>query len=205
MHSPKKMAENADQLDFFQPPRPLPAGFRYSDNLISEDEELELLREIRELPLTEFAFHGYTGNRRTVSFGWAYDFARESLDPSPEMPSFLLKLRETAAGFADLPPANLQQALIIEYGTGVGIGWHRDKGVFEQVVGVSLLSACRFRLRRPRGRTWERITIEAAPRSAYLLSGPARWEWEHSIPAVEMLRYSVTFRTLRQNARIPAA
>jgi alkylated DNA repair dioxygenase AlkB len=43
----------------------------------------------------------------------------------------------------------------------------------------------------------ERYSLTAEPRSAYLLRGPSRTEWEHSIPAVDSLRYSITFRSLR--------
>jgi alkylated DNA repair dioxygenase AlkB len=87
--------------------------------------------------------------------------------------------------------------LVTEYVPGAAIGWHRDKAVFGDVVGVSLVSACVFRIRRTSGTAWERNSFRLEPRSAYLLRGPARTEWEHSIPAVDSLRYSVTFRTLR--------
>jgi alkylated DNA repair dioxygenase AlkB len=63
-------------------------------------------------------------------------------------------------------------------------------------VGVSLVSPCVLRLRRRAGATWERASASLAPRSAYLLSGPAREVWEHSITPGERLRYSITFRTL---------
>jgi alkylated DNA repair dioxygenase AlkB len=92
---------------------------------------------------------------------------------------------------------DIQHVLVIEYQPGASIGWHRDKNVFGDIIGVSLLSPCRFRLRRKTGSTWERVTLDAEPRSAYLLSGASRTEWEHSIPAVDALRYSVTFRNLR--------
>jgi alkylated DNA repair dioxygenase AlkB len=114
------------------------------------------------------------------------------------MPPFLLPLRRRAAALAGLGPAAFQHALVTEYAPGAGIGWHRDKAVFDEVVGVSLGSACDFRLRRRKhGNTWERATVVAEPRSAYLLRGPARTEWEHSIPAVDRLRYSITFRNFR--------
>jgi alkylated DNA repair dioxygenase AlkB len=96
-----------------------------------------------------------------------------------------------------MPASRFQQALVIEYGPGASIGWHRDKAVFGEVIGISLLSSCRFRFRRKSGSSWERVSLTAEPRSAYLLSGPSRTEWEHSIPAVDELRYSVTFRNLR--------
>jgi alkylated DNA repair dioxygenase AlkB len=114
------------------------------------------------------------------------------------MPPFLLALRERAATFAGLGPDSLQHVLVTEYTKGAAIGWHRDKAVFDEVVGVSLLGRCRFRFRRQLSSgKWERAAIVAEPRSAYLLAGPARTHWEHSIPAVEQLRYSITFRNFR--------
>jgi alkylated DNA repair dioxygenase AlkB len=136
------------------------------------------------------------GKRRTVSFGWRYDFNDRTLQKADDIPDFLLSLREVAAEFAELPAAALQQVLVTEYDAGAAIGWHRDKKVFGDVVGISLLSACRFRFRRKSGASWERAAITAQPRSAYLLRGPSRTEWEHSIPAVEALRYSTTYRSL---------
>jgi len=175
----------------------LPEGFRYQPDVLSPNEEHELLERVRELPFKEFQFQGYVGKRRVVSFGWQYDFNERALRKADDMPPFLLSLRETAAAFAGMSPAQLQQVLVTEYDAGAGIGWHRDKAIFGEVIGISLVSACRFRLRRKVGSTWERAAIIAQPRSAYLLSGPARSEWEHSIPEVDTLRYSVTFRNFR--------
>ncbi|HVF39868.1 MAG TPA: alpha-ketoglutarate-dependent dioxygenase AlkB [Gemmatimonadaceae bacterium] len=153
---------------------------------------------MRALPFKDFEFHGFTGKRRTVSFGWHYDFGHEKLQATEEMPEFLLSLRESAAQFAGIVPADLQHALVTEYDAGAGIGWHRDKAVFGDVIGVSLKSSCVFRLRRKAGTKWERASVTAEPRSAYLMRGPSRTEWEHSIPAVDTLRYSITFRNLRE-------
>jgi alkylated DNA repair dioxygenase AlkB len=175
----------------------LPEGFRYQPALFTLEDEAAIVARIAELPLKEFQFHGYTGKRRVVSFGWKYDFEASRLLEGAEVPDFLLAVRERAADFAGLQPAALQQVLVTEYGPGSAIGWHKDKAVFDEVVGVSLLSACTFRLRRRAGDGWERVNLIAEPRSAYLLSGVARTEWEHSIPPVESLRYSITFRSLR--------
>jgi alkylated DNA repair dioxygenase AlkB len=176
---------------------PPPEGFRYQAEMLSPDEEKELVEHIRELSLKEFEFHGFTGKRRVVYFGWRYDFAEQTLQPTEEMPAFLHKVRERAAAFANLAPSDLPHALVTEYSPGAAIGWHRDKGVFDQVVGVSLVSACNFRFRRKIGTTWERYSLMMEPRSIYLLSGAARTEWQHSIPGVDTLRYSITFRSLR--------
>lgn len=172
----------------------LPDGFAYRDGLISPDEEAALVARFASLPFQPFEFHGYLGKRRIVSFGWRYDYGGRRLRESAALPSFLLPLREKAAGFAALPAASLQQILVTEYAADAGIGWHRDKAMFEDVVAISFLSPCLLRFRRRAGAGWERAARAVAPRSAYLLRGPARQAWQHSVPPVERLRYSVTFR-----------
>jgi alkylated DNA repair dioxygenase AlkB len=185
------------QIDLFGSGPANPDGFRYGREVIDARAESALLERIRELPFRAFEFHGYTGRRRVVSYGWRYDFEAQHLHRVDDIPEFLLALREPAARFAGLDAAALTHVLVTEYAPGAAIGWHRDKGVFGEVVGVSLLSACTFRFRRTVPEGWERVSLELAPRSVYLLSGAARSEWEHSIPAVETTRYSVTFRTVR--------
>jgi alkylated DNA repair dioxygenase AlkB len=186
--------------DLFDPPPALrPAGFRYQPDLISKDAERTLAAHIGALPLKEFEFQGFLGKRRIVSFGWRYDFNGGGLEKTDDIPEFLFPVREQAAAFAGLPPERLQQVLLTEYKPGVQIGWHKDRSVFGDVVGISLLSSCTFRLRRKTGTKWKRVSIVAEPRSAYLLAGPSRSEWEHSIPGVEALRYSITFRNFRSD------
>ena len=190
-----------DQIDLFgapaKPAPEFPDGFRYATDVITREMEADVLERVRDLPFKEFEFHGYVGKRRTVSFGWHYDFAAERLREANDMPDFLVALREHAARFAGIAPERLQHVLVTEYDAGAGIGWHRDKAVFGEIVGISLRSPCTFRLRRQAGEKWERVNLVAEPRSAYLLSGPARTEWEHSIPGVDSLRYSITYRNLR--------
>lgn len=176
---------------------PPPEGFLYRAEVLPPNEEQALLEHIQRLPLKEFEFHGYVGRRRVMSFGWHYDFGDGRLHQTDEMPPFLLKLKARAADFAGLEAGDLPHALVTEYGPGTTIGWHRDKGVFDEVVGISLLSPCTFRFRRKSGSAWERYSLIAEPRSAYLLRGASRTDWEHSIPAVDALRYSITFRSLR--------
>lgn len=173
-------------------------GFRYQPDLLDQSDEQALLTHLRTLPFREFEFHGYTGKRRVVSFGWKYVFSGEKLVKADEMPEFLLPLRDRAAVFAGLEPEAFEHVLVTEYGPGAGIGWHRDKAVFGEVVGVSLLAPCILRFRRKAGEKWERVNVLTEPRSAYHLTGPARSEWQHSILRVEALRYSITFRTMRK-------
>jgi alkylated DNA repair dioxygenase AlkB len=211
----------AVQFNFFQGNRdqyeltPQIEGFRYQPELIEPSEEEALVTRIRELPFKEFEFIlGYKGKRRVVSFGWQYDYSGQKLRKADAIPEFLLPLRLHAASFAGLDPEALQQVLVTEYRTGAGIGWHRDKPVFDEVVGVSLLAPCVLRFRRKveestsndRDRKpekskirakWERVNVLAEPRSAYFLSGPARSVWQHSILGVDSLRYAITFRSMR--------
>ena len=175
---------------------PLPEGFRYQLEFLSRGEERSLLQYIEKLPFREFEFHGFTGKRRIVSFGWRYDFNGGGLTRMEDMPHFLSGVRARAEAFAGTAPGGLQQVLITEYAPGAAIGWHKDRSVFGDVVGISLLSPCTFRLRLKTGQRWERRNLIAEPRSVYLLRGPARAEWEHSIPGVESLRYSITFRNV---------
>jgi alkylated DNA repair dioxygenase AlkB len=182
--------------DLFESDPPMPDGFTYQSELIPSVHERELLAEFANLPFKPFAFHGFEGKRQVISYGWEYDFNNREFRQAETIPRFLLFAREAAAEFAALKPSDLQHALLLEYPPGSSIGWHKDKPQFGDVVGVSLLSACTLRFRRRVGNRWERASILAEPRSAYLLRGPCRTEWEHSIPAVEQRRYSITFRTL---------
>ena len=189
----------ASQFSFFEGADGL-EGFRYQPALLDVAAEEALIARVSELPLREFEFHGYTGKRRVVSFGWKYEYSGAGqLREAGEIPEFLLPLRSQAASFANLEPDAFQQVLVTEYGPGAGIGWHRDKPVFGQVVGISLLSSCTLRFRRKVDSKWERVNIFAERRSAYHLTGPARAEWEHSILRVDALRYSITFRTMTES------
>jgi alkylated DNA repair dioxygenase AlkB len=193
-----------EQLALFEPesisPQSMPAGFRYAPDLIGADEEARLVAAFADLPFREFEFHGFLGKRRVVSFGSRYDYNRGGLQKAAPIPAFLLPLRERAAAFAELEPDHLLAALVTEYRPGTTIGWHRDRPHYGDVIGVSLLSPCTFRMRRRNGTTWDRASARLDPRSVYLMRGASRDVWEHSIPAVDALRYSVTFRTMREGA-----
>lgn len=187
----------SDQPGLFELLPALPEGMRHAADFLTADEERALVTALRPLDFREFEFRGYLGKRRTVSFGWRYSFNDHRLSATDPVPDFLLPLRAAAAAFARLAPQDLPHVLLTEYSPGAAIGWHRDRPEFGDVVGLSLGAPCRFRLRRRRGTGWERLTLPLAPRSIYLLRGPARTDWEHSIPPVEACRYSITFRSLR--------
>jgi alkylated DNA repair dioxygenase AlkB len=185
------------QFSLFETDSASVAGLQYQPDLLSPAEEARLVEHFAHLPFKAFDFHGYFGKRRIVSFGWHYNFSKQSLAPAEDIPAFLLPIRERAAEFAELAPADLQHAMVTEYAPGAGIGWHRDKAVFSDVIGISLVSPCTIRLRRKIGSTWQRKSFSAESRSAYLLRGSVRTEWEHSIAPLASLRYSITFRKLR--------
>ena len=182
------------QIDLFEPSR-LP-GLTQAEAIISPGEEAVLIARINEAELTPFRFHGWLGKRLTASYGWRYDFETGRFEPAAPIPDWLLPLRQKASRFARLEADDLAQALLIRYDPGAGIGWHRDRSVFEHVVGISLgaPATMRFRRRRPGG--FERASAFLPPRSIYHLTGEARHEWEHSIAEMEVTRWSVTFRSL---------
>jgi alkylated DNA repair dioxygenase AlkB len=185
------------QADLFSDEQAMPEGFVYREQVISSEEEKHFTERFAPLPFAPFEFHGFQGRRRVVSFGWRYDYAGRQVRPSAPLPEFLLPLRERAAEVAGLAAERLQQVLVTEYAPGAPIGWHRDKPEFEHVVAISFLTPCLLRFRRRLRDGWERRSLDVMPRSAYVLSGAARSEWEHSIPPLSALRYSVTFRNLR--------
>jgi alkylated DNA repair dioxygenase AlkB len=184
------------QLTLFGSAPARPEGFGYAPGFAGPEEERALAGRIAELPFKPFEFHGFTGNRRTVSFGLHYAFDGSGLREAEPIPGWLLPLRARAAAWAGREAEDFVHALVIEYAPGAGIGWHRDRPVFGDVIGISLLAPAPLRFRRRAGTKWERFTLTAEPRSAYLLRGEARHEWEHSIPQLATLRYSVTLRTL---------
>ncbi len=172
-----------------------PEGLRYACEFISPEIERELIGRIAGLPLQPFQFGQYEGKRRVAWFGFQYDYTQRRLLDADPIPDWLAPIIEGVEAFGG-PETRIGQVLCTEYDVGVGIGWHRDKPHFDRVFGLSLGSSCRFRFRRPAGERWERFTLDAQPRSLYMMSGAARQEWEHSIPAVEAPRYSITFRTM---------
>ena len=178
----------------------LPPGFLYQPDFVSAAEEEELLRDIEALEFSEVRMRGVVARRRVRQFGWRYSFDTYQLTEGAEIPAYLTTLQAGAAALAGLAADDLSEALITEYQPGATIGWHRDAPMFGAVVGISLRAACTFKLRPAEGE--QALALEMAPRSAYVLDGEARTRWQHSIPAVKALRYSVTFRTLRK-ARAP--
>jgi len=180
---------------------PLISGLIHREDVVSEADEQTLIEHLVTMDLSPFRFHGWLGNRKTRSFGWHYDFEDASFSPAETIPDWLGGVREKAATFAGLQAEDFVHVLVARYDPGAGIGWHRDRDVFEKVVGISLATPAvlRFRRRRPGG--FDRAGLEVAPRSAYLLSGESRWGWEHRITPGEELRFSITFRTLSEKGR----
>ena len=179
-------------------PASLPDGFLYQQEFLSDIEERELLRAIEHESFEAFDFHGYTAKRLTVEYGLEYDFGTRRASTTQPFPEFLLALREGAAAFAGLPANALVEGMILQYPPGAPIGWHRDAPQFGTVIGISLLNPARMRL-KPYRKQGKIISVTLEPRSIYVLRGSVRWQWQHSIPPVDKLRYSITFRTLRED------
>jgi alkylated DNA repair protein (DNA oxidative demethylase) len=187
------------QPDLFGEPRL--AGLFQGREFIMPGGEQILIASIDATALSPFRFHGWLGKRLTASYGWSYDFDDASFTPAEAIPDWLLPLRAKAAKFAQLDPDELVQALLIRYDPGSGIGWHRDRPVYGHVLGISLgaPATMRFRRRKPGG--FDRASVHLAPRSIYHLTGEVRHQWEHSIAALELTRWSITFRSLSEKGR----
>lgn len=199
------MTRAAAQGDLFAAASPpLPQGMVYQTDFLTPQEEAAWIDVMASLPLKEMNYRGYTARRRVVSYGGSYDFLAQRLEPASELPSELEPLRAKAGAWLGVAPNAFTQVLIAEYREGTPLGWHRDVPDFEDVVGVSLLHEAVMRLRPYPPREPKQagvIKLVVAPRSIYLLRGPARWAWQHSIAPTRTLRYSITFRTARQRAQ----
>jgi alkylated DNA repair dioxygenase AlkB len=178
--------------------RLMPEGFRYEEDIISAADEAALAKSLAALDLKPFEFHGHLGNRRVTSFCLRYDYARHAVKVTDGFPDFFTDLRNKVAKFGGRKVDEFQQGGVNEYPPGAGIGWHKDKPQFGVIVGVSLLAPATMRFRRAEGRGWIRASQRLEPRSIYILDGEARTAWEHSVPPVDALRYSLTFRTIAE-------
>jgi alkylated DNA repair dioxygenase AlkB len=186
-------------LDMFNVP--IIPGLEIRGDLLSVEEERALIAEIDMQDMTPFRFQQWTGKRLTHSFGWKYDFQSGEISRSDPMPNWLLSIRERAAAFAGFLAQDIVQALLIRYDPGAGIGWHKDRPIYEHVIGISLGAPAAMRFRRKRGERWERATAPLDPRSIYHLSGEVRSDWEHSIVEMDRTRYSITFRSFSATGR----
>jgi DNA oxidative demethylase len=176
-----------------------PEGLVYEPGFLSEEEEAELVAELERLEFEEVRMRGQTARRTVHHFGVDYDYQGGTVTPGEPLPASFEWLRERSAALAGLDADDLAQTLVSRYPPRAGIGWHRDAPMFgSRIVGVSLLSESRLRLRPRKGVAGETVALELEPRSAYVLGGAARSEWEHSIPPTRALRYSLTFRTLKR-------
>jgi alkylated DNA repair protein (DNA oxidative demethylase) len=179
-----------------------PEGLRYEADLLTEQEEAEVLDVLRGMDLHEVVMRGQASKRRVVHFGYGYAYESRELEEVEPWPGELEWVRERAAGLAEVEPGRFEQVLVTRYPAGAGIGWHRDAPAFgSRVAGVSLLGPCEMRFQRGKGEERRVWAVELPPRSAYVLGGPARSSWQHSIPATKAERWSITFRTVRSFAR----
>jgi len=178
-------------------PADLPEGFAYRPKFLTNDEEAALLSKFPELPFHAFDFHGYLARRRIVEYGLQYDFSSRQARVTEPIPDFLRIFQERAAAWAVLDVSEIVEAIITEYSEGAPIGWHRDIPRFEEIIGISLNASCRMRF-KPYRADGKVASMVLEPRSAYVMRGPARWNYQHSIPPVKALRYSITFRTARR-------
>jgi alkylated DNA repair dioxygenase AlkB len=177
-----------------------PEGFLYVSNFINKEEEQYLYGEISKIELHAFQFQGYEAKRRVASFGYDWSFERQALLKGKAIPATFDPLITKVAGYLSLNKEDFAELLVTEYPVGSVINWHRDAPPFDLIAGISLQSDCTFKLRpydkTKQGRT-STLSLPVLRRSLYVMQGPARTEWQHSIAAVKQIRYSITLRTLK--------
>lgn len=164
-----------------------PPGFEYQPNFITPEEEQILLEKVSDIPLKTYEYKGYESKRQVKSWTKAYGY-----------PPFLFPILKRVADFARVKVETIRHAMITEYSPGTAIGWHRDQPPFTKIIGISLGSSAHFRFRRKdwSNQKWSHVKVVAEPRSIYIMAGASRSDWQHSIPPVPALRYSLTMRTV---------
>lgn len=200
------MLRDGTQQKLFDIGQTLPNGLVYRPDFLTPAEEEVLIAYLQNLPLEHPLYKDqYEAKRRHYGFGWGWNYRAQTLIPGEPLPRFLRKTQLKIAKWLQIEPARVAEALVNEYTPGSAIGWHVDNEGFEKIIGISLDGWCRMRF-RPRskiGSVKDVVSMELEPRSAYVMQGPVRWDWQHSVAPVSALRYSITFRTLSERVRIP--
>jgi alkylated DNA repair dioxygenase AlkB len=177
-----------------------PEGFLYFPEFLTVKEEEDLLEEIYKTELHTFTFQGYEAKRKVASFGLDYNFDNRAVALGKAIPAAFNPVITKVAVRLEMPSEQFAELLITQYPVGSVINWHRDAPPFDLIAGISLFSDCKFRLRPQDKKKQNRSSILSLPvhrRSLYVLKGPARTGWQHSISPVKEIRYSITLRTLR--------
>jgi alkylated DNA repair dioxygenase AlkB len=180
--------------------REIPEGLIYKADFLTVQEERDLLALLQTLPFYEFKLHGVAAKRRVLHFGLRYAIDSRVLSAAPEIPSQFEPIRHRVTAFAGVAPDDFSQILVNEYRPGAGVGWHHDSPLFGIVAGISLGATSTMRFQHGSGEQRRTSELELPSRSIYLLTGEARNLWQHRIPPVRELRYSITFRTVRKQS-----
>jgi alkylated DNA repair dioxygenase AlkB len=157
------------QGSLFDPTEGLPHGLAYEAAFIERDEERALIDVIAALPLREARYKEYTARRRVYAFGSRFDFDAYQLKPQP-------------IGVLPAPLQSLRERLAAWSGVAPDDFVHVM--VAEYTPGTPL--------------GWHRDAPDYELIAGVSLGSAARLRWQHSVPAVTALRYSVTMRTVRE-------
>ena len=178
-----------------------PQGMEYNEKFLSPEEERRIVSEltrVEENSWSKIRMRGIFAKRTMLCYGFHYISTSRSLCTAPPIPDFLKELREKCAGSVGASPEDFSQVIVSRYPIGAGINWHCDAPIFGDVImGISVKAVCRMLFRRDGVRSYK-LVLE--PKSLLILKGEARHFWLHRIPPVKALRFSITFRSLRQQA-----
>lgn len=177
-----------------------PPGLHFLPDFLSAAEAAQWLARIGELTLVEATYKDYAARRRVASFGGTFNDHALELRAGPDIPSAFGPLLARVAAHLGAPPDAFAHLLVAEYRPGTPLGWHRDVPDFESIVGLSLAGTATMRFRPYPHPAHERrpvLQLQLPPRSLYVIEGPARWHWQHSVAPTPEQRFSITLRTRR--------
>lgn len=182
------------------------SGLIYIPDFISVQEQDFLLSQIDQQSwLTDL-------KRRVQHYGYKYDYKARTVSNDAYLGSLpaWLSLLSNKLHNDGIFPSVPDQVIVNEYLPGQGISAHIDcvPCFADTIASLSLGSPCIMEFSNPR--TGEKRSIVLEDRSLIVLSGPARYEWQHAIPSRKSdiingikteraRRVSLTFRNIILN------
>lgn len=166
-------------------------GLYCKQDILSINEEAAIVTAIQAQPWDT------TLSRRVQQYGHPYNYKSEDRAVQA-VPIWAFQLLDTCRLHMPIPhvPSDSIQVIVNEYTPGQGIAPHIDSlsQFAEWILTVSLGSPATMVFTKDTEK--HQVTLER--RSAYLMTGDARYKWKHSIPARKGdrtgTRISVTFR-----------
>jgi DNA oxidative demethylase len=175
-----------------------PEGLIYAEDFLGNAAEDALLAYVASLKYERVMMRGNIARRTVHHFGLRYDYGSKVLKEAEPIPPEFAPLINRAEDFSGLTSGSVVEALVNRYPPGAGVGWHSDAPMYRTIIGISLGSPCKIQFKTKEANEARVFEQPLSPRSIYVLRDQVRDEWQHRIPSTNGERYSLTFRSLRQ-------